>query len=83
MQATGFEDSIPTGKGLFAWNSEDEAAEALDRVEADYAVQDQAARALALACFDAPAVLGPLLSQIESGPPFDATLSNQTTSSEP
>jgi hypothetical protein len=52
LQATGFEDLLPTGKGLFAVSTPGEAAEAIRAVRRDYALHSAAARALAEEYFD-------------------------------
>jgi hypothetical protein len=52
LQATGFEDLLPTGKGLFAVSTPEEAAEAIRAVRRDYALHSEAARALAEEYFD-------------------------------
>jgi hypothetical protein len=63
LQATGFEDLLPTGEGLFAVNSAEEAAEAIHRVRADYAHHSGAARELAREYLDSDVVLRRLLDQ--------------------
>jgi hypothetical protein len=53
LQATGFEQALPTGEGLLAFETLEQAAEAMARVRADYARHSRAARELArehLAC---------------------------------
>jgi hypothetical protein len=60
-QDTGFSNILPTGKGLFAVGSADEAAEAVDRTNADYAAHCRAARALASEFFEAAGVARRLL----------------------
>ncbi len=47
LQSTGFEDVLPTGEGLLAFTTPDEAADALARVRADYGRHSRAARAIA------------------------------------
>ncbi len=64
VQDTGFSAHLPTGRGLLAVRDAEEAAEALDEVEADYAVHARAAREVAEAHFDARAVLGRLLRAV-------------------
>jgi hypothetical protein len=61
VQDTGFSRRYPTGAGLFAFRSVDEAAAALAAVEADYLRHCDAARALAEREFDAQKVLSKLL----------------------
>ena len=47
VQDTGFTAMLPTGRGLLAFTSADEAAEAIARVERDYAAHAAAARHVA------------------------------------
>lgn len=47
LQSTGFEDALPTGEGLLAFQTADEAAEAMARIRADYPRHSRAARELA------------------------------------
>jgi hypothetical protein len=53
LQATGFEDTLPTGKGLFAAADVEEAAEAIRAIRKDYQAHRAAARDLAGEYFDA------------------------------
>lgn len=62
-QDTGFSDRLPTGQGLLAFDTVEQAAEQLDRVARDWSAHSAAARRLAEQCFDAPRVLNRLLSQ--------------------
>jgi hypothetical protein len=53
LQSTGFEDVLPTGEGLFAFETIEQAAEAIAQVRADYPRHSRAAREIArehLAC---------------------------------
>jgi hypothetical protein len=52
LQATGFEDLLPTGKGLFAVRHVEEAAAAIRAIRQDYATHSAAARQLAREHFD-------------------------------
>jgi hypothetical protein len=61
LQATGFEDVLPTGAGLFAVADADEAAAAMQEIRGDYRRHSQAARELARELFDAEKVLGEIL----------------------
>ena len=61
VQDTGFAKLLPTGRGLHAFATEDEAAVAIAAVEADYDREAQAARDIALAHFDARQVLSRLI----------------------
>ena len=62
LQDTGFSDVLPTGRGLFAARSMEDAVAAVRAIDADYAAQSTAARELAQECFAAPRVLRPLLA---------------------
>ncbi len=61
VQDTGFSHILPTGRGLHAFSTEDEAAAAIEAVEADYQAEMRAARGIALAHFDARQVLTRLI----------------------
>lgn len=61
LQDTGFGVRVPTGEGLLAWNTKEEAAEALARVTADYPRHAQAALRIAREYFDASVLLPPIL----------------------
>lgn len=56
-QDTGFGKFVPTGEGLFAFSTMDEAVDALARVNADYARHSAAARRVAAESFGAEPVL--------------------------
>jgi hypothetical protein len=58
---TGFSQFIPTGDGLFAFATLEEAAAAVRAIDADYAHHCQAARRTAAEYFAADRVLGKLL----------------------
>lgn len=58
LQATGFEDTLPTGLGVLAVHTPEEAAEAMRKVRADYARHATAAREIARTHFDAERLLG-------------------------
>jgi glycosyltransferase involved in cell wall biosynthesis len=60
-QDTGFDCSLPTGEGLFAVSDIEEAAAAVEAIEADYGHHKQAAADIAREYFDAERVLGQLL----------------------
>ena len=61
VQDTGFSKLLPTGRGVHAFSTEDEAAAAIAAIEADYEREMQAARDIALAHFDARQVLSRLI----------------------
>jgi hypothetical protein len=61
VQDTGFSRVLPTGRGLHAFSTGDEAAAAIEAVEANFPAEMQAARDVALAHFDARDVLTRLI----------------------
>jgi hypothetical protein len=63
-QDTGFSQHLPTGCGLFAVNTAEEAADAVNRVSRDYRRHSQAAREVACEYMDASKVLGKMLAEI-------------------
>ncbi len=65
LQATGFEDVLPTGRGLFAVSTVEEAAAAIRAIRADYDEHRAAAREIAREHLEAGAVLSRLLEQAE------------------
>jgi hypothetical protein len=64
LQATGFENLLPTGKGLFAVATVEEAAEAIRAIRRDYPRHAAAARGLAREFFDSDTVLARLLRDL-------------------
>jgi hypothetical protein len=63
-QNTGFDTVLPTGEGLFAVETLEEAAAAFEAIEADYERNSRAARAIAEEYFRAETVLGKLLDDL-------------------
>jgi hypothetical protein len=63
-QDTGFGDVLPTGEGLFAFSTLDEAAHAVERIDADYDRHRRAARRVARECFAHDVVLPRLLGEV-------------------
>jgi hypothetical protein len=63
LQDTGWSSVYPTGHGLFAFRTMDEALSAIAAINADYAAQSRAARRLAEQMFDARSVLADLLAR--------------------
>ena len=63
LQSTGFEDLLPTGKGLFSVRTVEEAAEAIRAIRADYPAHSAAAKALAREYFDSDKILNRVLSE--------------------
>ena len=64
MQDTGFSAHLPVGDGLFAFRTGDEAAAAIDAVQADYGRHSRAARDLAREYLDTSRVLTKFLSEV-------------------
>ena len=60
-QETGFSKRIPTGRGLFAVSTLEEAAAAIDAINSDYAGHCRAAREIAAEYFDSDRLLGALM----------------------
>jgi hypothetical protein len=63
LQATGFEDLLPTGRGLFAVSTVEEAVEAMQAVRRDYRLHSAAAKAIAREHFAADRVVARLLAE--------------------
>lgn len=63
LQDTGFSNHVPTGEGLFAFSTGEEAVASLEAVESDYRRHCEAARALAETEFAAEKVLARLCEQ--------------------
>ena len=63
-QETGFSRYLPTGEGLFAFSSEDEALAAIEALNADYPRHARAARAIAEEHFDSDKVLPRILAAV-------------------
>ncbi len=61
-QDTGFNNILPTGEGLFAFSTIDEALNAIDAINGNYEKHCKAARAIAEEFFDAPTVAAKLLA---------------------
>ena len=64
MQDTGFSQHLPTGRGLFAVNTPDEAAAAIESILADYQAHSRWARELAVEYLEAVKVLGSFLDEL-------------------
>ena len=63
-QNTGFGTVLPTGEGLFAIDTLDEAVAAFEAIESDYARHSRAAHAIASEYFSAERVLAQLLGAL-------------------
>ena len=64
MQDTGFTNVLPTGEGLLAFATMNEALCAIEMVARDYARHSAAARRIAAECFAAERVLGQVLCRV-------------------
>lgn len=63
VQDTGWADHLPSGEGVLAFRTLEEAASALNHIESNYEFHANAARAFAARHFDAAKVCGELLEQ--------------------
>jgi hypothetical protein len=63
-QDTGFSNVLPTGEGLFAFTTMDEAVAAVEAINSDYRRHCEAARALAEEYFEARKVAARLLADV-------------------
>ena len=66
-QETGFSRFVPTGEGLFAFETEEEALAGIDAIARDYPRHSRTARAVAEEYFDADRVLPQLLERLGVG----------------
>lgn len=64
VQDTGFSSYIPTGEGLFAFDTIEQAKDAMEKVEREYPKHQQAARSIACDYFDSDKVIGKMLEHI-------------------
>ncbi|MCU1462934.1 MAG: hypothetical protein JWO37_3009 [Acidimicrobiales bacterium] len=62
-QETGFSNVLPTGAGLYSFETVEDAAAAIEAIEADYDANRNAAREIAREYFAADRVLGSLLER--------------------
>jgi hypothetical protein len=69
LQETGFSDWLPTGEGLLAFRTPDEAIHCLESVARDYPLHRRAAREIAAARFSHDVVLPRLLERAIGGGP--------------
>jgi hypothetical protein len=63
-QDTGFGKFIPTGEGLFAFNTMEEILSAFEAIHSDYPRQSRAARAIAEEYFRAERVLEKVIDNL-------------------
>ncbi|MGD0649810.1 MAG: glycosyltransferase family 1 protein [Verrucomicrobiia bacterium] len=64
LQDTDWSKIYPTGNGLFAFSTAEEAIAGIDHINADYARHSAAARGIAEQMFDARKVLGAMLERV-------------------
>ncbi|MFC1715272.1 hypothetical protein ACFL6S_16505, partial [Candidatus Poribacteria bacterium] len=64
MQDTGFSAHLPCGQGLFAVNSVDEAAAAIDEISKDYKNHSKRAREIASEYLESSKVLAKFLDEL-------------------
>lgn len=64
VQETGFSRHLPSGEGLVAFRTFDQAVDGAERIQRDYTRHSRAARAIAEEYFDSDKVLGRLLDEI-------------------
>ncbi|MBA2446644.1 MAG: hypothetical protein H0V51_01320, partial [Chloroflexi bacterium] len=67
-QETGFSRFLPTGEGLFAFETSDDVLAGIDELKRDYARHARAARGIAVEHFDSDVVLARLLQQVGATP---------------
>jgi hypothetical protein len=63
-QDTGFGNVLPTGEGLFAFTTAEQAVSSIEAINSDYARHCEAARAIAEEFFEAGAVASRLLGEV-------------------
>ena len=63
-QETGFSKYLPTGKGLFAFETMEDILAAIDAIETDYDGNCRAAQEIALEYFAAEQVIGSLAEKV-------------------
>lgn len=66
VQDTGFSRNMPTGEGLIAFRTLDEAVAGVHSIASDYQRHSSAARAIAEEYFDSDRVLGSLLDKVDA-----------------
>jgi hypothetical protein len=66
-QETAFSKYIPTGRGLFAFSTAEEALAALDAINRDYTAHARAAHEIAREYFDSRKMLAKMLQDVGIG----------------
>ena len=64
LQDTGFSQYLPTGRGLFAFQTLDEARDAIAAIEADYSLHAAAARTIAVELLESRVILKTFLDEL-------------------
>lgn len=64
VQDTGFSESLPTGEGLLAFTTLDDAVAGVAAIQRDYQAHAESARAIAEEHFDSDKVLGRMLDEV-------------------
>lgn len=64
VQSTGFEGTLPTGKGLLTFRTIEEAVRGIEAINNDYLTHCRAARQIAEKYFNSDVVLGYILEQV-------------------
>ena len=67
-QETGFSGFLPTGEGLFAFETHDDVLAGIESLKQDYSRHAQAAREIAVAYFDSDRILTQMLRRIGAIP---------------
>src|SRR5207244_2947564 len=67
VQDTGFSELLPSGQGVVAFRSLQDAVRGVEMIERDYAAHQKAAREIAGDYFDSGRVLGQLLGRLGLG----------------
>jgi hypothetical protein len=76
-QDTGFSDWLPVGRGLHAFNTQEEACAAIRRIDAEYDSECRAARDIAADFFDSAKVLSALVENAFSSEPLNLESSRE------
>ncbi len=76
-QETGFSNVLPTGEGLLAFSTVEEASDAVASVSEDVARHSKAASEVARECFDSDVVLGRLLAELGERAPWRRTAATE------
>ena len=64
VQDTGFSEHLPSGRGLFAVRTREEAAAAIEEINRDFALHSRCAREIAAEYLDATKVMGGIVKTL-------------------